>query len=68
MDNIKEWTSMAVPELLTRASCRSDWKRIPHVPPDNPISQRIELTEVNGRCSLMMRSVSYNPMRPVTLI
>ena len=30
MDNIKEWTSLPMPEPLTRASCRKDW--IPHVP------------------------------------
>ena len=29
MDNIKKWTSLPVSELLTRASCRRDWKRIP---------------------------------------
>ena len=28
MDNSKEWTSLAVPDLLTRASCRKGWKRI----------------------------------------
>ena len=28
MDNIEEWTSLPKPELLTRASCRKDWKRI----------------------------------------
>ena len=28
MDNIKEWTSLPMPEPLTRASCRKDWKRI----------------------------------------
>ena len=28
MDNIKKWTSLAMPELLTRASCRKDWKWI----------------------------------------
>ena len=28
MDNTKEWTSLLVPELLTRASCRKDRKRI----------------------------------------
>ena len=28
MDNIKEWTSLPMPELLTRASCRKDGKRI----------------------------------------
>ena len=26
--DIKEWTSLPMPELLTRASCRKDWKRI----------------------------------------
>ena len=28
MDNIKEWTYLPLPELLTMASCRKDWKRI----------------------------------------
>ena len=28
MDNIKEWTSLPMPELFTRASCRKDCKRI----------------------------------------
>ena len=28
MDNIKEWTSLLISELLTRASCRKGWKRI----------------------------------------
>ena len=27
-DNIREWTSLPMPELLTRASYRKDWKRI----------------------------------------
>ena len=27
-DKIKEWTYLQMPELLTRASCRKDWKRI----------------------------------------
>ena len=27
MDNSKEWTSLPMPELLTRASCRKGWKR-----------------------------------------
>ena len=27
-DNIKEWTSLPVPELLTRVSCRKDWKGV----------------------------------------
>ena len=28
MDNIKEWTSLPMPKLITRACCRKDWKRI----------------------------------------
>ena len=28
MDNIKEWSSLPMPELLTQASRRKDWKRI----------------------------------------
>ena len=28
MDKIKEWTYLHMPEPLTRASCRNDWKRI----------------------------------------
>ena len=28
LDNVKEWISLPIPELLTRASCRNDWKRI----------------------------------------
>ena len=28
MDNIKEWTSLPMPELLTRAFCGKDWKKI----------------------------------------
>ena len=28
MDNIKEWTYLPMPKLLTRTSCRKDWKRI----------------------------------------
>ena len=28
MVNIKEWTSLPMPELLTTVSCRKDWKRI----------------------------------------
>ena len=28
MDNVKEWTSLPVPELLTGAYCIKDWKRI----------------------------------------
>ena len=28
MDNVKEWTYLPVPESLTSAFCRKDWKRI----------------------------------------
>ena len=28
MDNMKEWTSLPMQELLTRDSCRKDWKRM----------------------------------------
>ena len=28
MDNIKEWTFLSMPKLLTKASCRKEWKRI----------------------------------------
>ena len=28
MHNIEEWTSLPMPELLTRVFCRKDWKRI----------------------------------------
>ena len=47
--DIKEWTSLPVSELLTRASCRKDWKRIPaesslmSPPPDEPIGQEAKL-------------------------
>ena len=28
MVNVKEWTSLSMPELLTMASCRKDWNRM----------------------------------------
>ena len=28
MDNIKEWSSLSMPELLTVASCIKDWNKI----------------------------------------
>ena len=28
MDNIRDWTSLPIPELLTMTSCRQDWKKI----------------------------------------
>ena len=49
MDNIKEWTYLPVPELLTRASCRKDWNRnsaeSSSCPPDARIGQETELIE-----------------------
>ena len=55
MENNKEWTSLPMPELLTRASCRKDWRGIsaelslmppplPLTTPDDPIGQETELT------------------------
>ena len=47
MDNIKEWTSLPMTELLTRASCRKDRRgsllNRPSCPPDDPIGQGTEL-------------------------
>ena len=50
MANIKEQTSLPMPELLTMASCRKDWKSISPesslrspIPSNDPISQRTEL-------------------------
>ena len=51
MDNIKEWTSLPIPELISRACCRKDRKRIstgsslmsPALPPDDVIGQGTEL-------------------------
>ena len=46
-DNIKEWTFLPMPKLLTIASCRKDGKRFsaesPLCTPDDPIGQEIEL-------------------------
>ena len=50
MDNIKEWTSLPRPELLTRTFCRKDWKRISAesslLCPQRP-SQSRDWTELN---------------------
>ena len=47
MDNIKEWTYLPMPELLTRAPCREDCRRISAesslMPPDDPVGQETEL-------------------------
>ena len=44
MDNIKELTSLHMPELLTRASCRKDWKKIfaEIVPFVSPVTQSVK--------------------------
>ena len=51
MDNFTKWiTSQPMPELLTGASCRTEWNRIsaessvrsPHPIPDDPIGQGTE--------------------------
>ena len=57
MDNIEEWLYLPMPDLLTRVSCRKDWKRIsaesslmspfPPLPLDDPIGQGTELKLVN---------------------
>ena len=50
---LSQSTSLPMPELLTRASCRKDWERSllnhPSRPPDDPISQGNDLnwTELN---------------------
>ena len=52
MDTIKEWTSLPMPELLTKASCRKDWQRISAessiMSPQQPNQSRdwIELSQV----------------------
>ena len=44
VDNIKEWTSLPMPELLTNASCRKDWEIISAelflISPQRPYSSR----------------------------
>ena len=49
MDNIKKWTSLLMPEQLTRASCRKDGKRIsaesslmPPPPPPIPTTRSVK--------------------------
>ena len=49
MDNIKEWTQLPMPELLTRASCRKDWKRIfvesSSMSPDDPDDRLVKVVK-----------------------
>ena len=51
MGNIKEWTFLPMPELLTQASCRKDWKGISAesslMSPDDPFSLGIELNSTD---------------------
>ena len=50
MDNVKEWTFLNMPELLTRAFCGKEWKRIsgesslmpPSPPPPSPTTQSVK--------------------------
>ena len=48
MDSIKDWTSLPMPELITRASCRKDWKMISSesslMSPDDLIGQGTKLS------------------------
>ena len=53
--NLKEWTSLPMPELLTKASCRKDWKRISA---ESPLMSRNPVgggTELNCSTSLLLR-------------
>ena len=48
MDNIREWTSLIMPELLTIATCNTRLEEdlcwiIPHIPPDDPIGRGTDL-------------------------
>ena len=53
MDNVKEWTSLPMAELLLRASCRKDWKGISvESSAVDPIGQRTELNELGSEVTL----------------
>ena len=62
MDNIKEWTSLPLPELLTRASCRKDWKRISA---DSPVMLPPVTQSVKGLkwTELIAHTVGLLPLR-----
>ena len=52
MDDIKEWTSLPMPELLTRASCRKRLEEdlcwiVPHVPPMTQTVKGLNRTQLN---------------------
>ena len=46
MDNVKEWTFLSMPELLTMAFRRKDWKRI-SAEPSHPRIQSVFGSELN---------------------
>ena len=63
MENIKEWTFLPMPELLTRAPCLKDWKRnsaasslFPLPPPDYSIGHWTELNWILNMTSSYFRS------------
>ena len=62
MDNVKEWTSLSMTELLTIDSdCRKDWKRISAelslVSPDDPVGQGTELNILRQTTALEVGAV-----------
>ena len=66
MDNIKEWTSLPMPELLTRASCRKRLEEhlcwiIRHVPPTTQLVKGLNWTELNFKHKVfcVLKSESY---------
>ena len=50
MDNVKDRTSLPMPELLTMASRRKDWKRVSAESslksPNDPVDRGIELNKL----------------------
>ena len=61
MDNIKERTSLPMPKLLTKASCRKDWKKISAesslVPPPPPpqLVKGLNWTELNDQAKVGLK-------------
>ena len=68
-DNTKEWTSLRIPELLTRTSCRKDWKRISaessFMSPDE-IGQGTELSWTNCCCEQLWAGLGNWTYRKMT--
>ena len=65
LGHLEGWTSLPMPELLTTASCRRDWKRIsaessPQVPPDAPISQGTQVNWVDSE--LFTTSLNFHQL------